>query len=151
VAAAKLGLAERALEYYLEITPLHRSDVDCMKVEPYVYCGNVAGPEHKQFGYARNAWLSGTASWTYVAGTQWILGIRPTYQGLCIAPVIPAAWPGFRATRVFRGVRYDITVERRGKGNEVALTVDGRPIAGGVVPLPPAGTKRVKVEVLLGV
>ena len=150
VAAAKLGLAERAMQYYLQITPFTRTDVDCMKVEPYVYCGNIAGAEHKQFGYARNAWLSGTASWTYVAGTQWILGIRPTYRGLMIAPVIPARWPGFQATRVFRGVRYDITVERRGKGNDVSLAVDGRPISGNVVPLPPAGTKAVKVEVLLG-
>ncbi len=150
VAAAKLGMAERAMQYYLEITPFTRTDIDCMKVEPYVYCGNVTGPEHKQFGYARNAWLSGTASWTYVAGTQWILGIRPTYQGLMIAPVIPDKWPGFKATRVFRGVRYDIAVERQGKGNAVALVVDGKPLPGAVVPLPPAGRKAVKVEVLLG-
>jgi cellobiose phosphorylase len=150
VAAAKLGMAERAMQYYLQITPFTRKDVDCMKVEPYVYCGNVAGPEHQQFGYARNAWLSGTASWTYVAGTQWILGIRPTHQGLMIAPVIPATWPGFKATRVFRSVRYAIEVKRQGKGNAVALTVDGKAIAGSVVPLPGPGTKEVRVEVLLG-
>ena len=150
VAAAKLGMAERAMQYYLEITPFTRKDVDRMKVEPYVYCGNVAGPEHPQFGYARNAWLSGTASWTYVAGTQWILGIRPTHQGLMIAPVIPDKWRGFKATRVFRGVRYAIEVKRRGKGNAVALTVDGKSMAGAVVPLPADGTTEVKVEVLLG-
>jgi cellobiose phosphorylase len=150
VAAAKLGMAERAMQYYLQITPFTRKDVDSMKVEPYVYCGNIAGPEHKQFGYARNAWLSGTAAWTYVAGTQWILGIRPTHQGLMIAPVIPEKWPGFKATRVFRGVRYVIEVKRQGKGNDVALTVDGKAIAGNIVPLPAAGTKEVKVEVRLG-
>ena len=150
VAAAKLGQAERAMQYYLQITPFSRKDIDCMKVEPYVYCGNVAGPEHKQFGYARNAWLSGTASWTYVAGTQWILGIRPTHQGLMIAPVIPEKWKGFKATRVFRGVRYAIEVKRQGKGHVVALTVDGRAIDGSIVPLPAEGTKEVKVKVRLG-
>ena len=150
VAAAKLGMAERAMQYYLQITPFTRKDVDCMKVEPYVYCGNIAGPEHKQFGYARNAWLSGTASWTYVAGTQWILGIRPTYQGLMIAPVIPEKWKGFKASRVFRGVRYAIEVKRQGKGNKVSLTVDGKAVDGSVVPLPAEGTKEVKVEVRLG-
>ena len=138
------------MQYYLQITPFSRKDIDCMKVEPYVYCGNVAGPEHKQFGYARNAWLSGTASWTYVAGTQWILGIRPTHQGLMIAPVIPDKWPGFKATRLFRGVRYVIEVKRQGGGNQVSLAVDGKPMAGSVVPLPAAGTKEVRVEVLLG-
>jgi cellobiose phosphorylase len=150
VAAAKLGMAERAMQYYLEITPCTRTDVDLMKVEPYVYCGNITGPEHKQLGYARNAWLSGTASWTYVAGTQWILGIRPTHRGLMIAPAIPEKWPGFKATRIFRGVRYEIQVERQGQGSTVSLTVDGKPIIGSVVPLPPAGTKRVNVEVVLG-
>ena len=150
VAAAKLGMADRAMQYYLQITPFSRKDVDCMKVEPYVYCGNIAGPEHKQFGYARNAWLSGTASWTYVAGTQWILGIRPTLRGLMIAPVIPDKWRGFKATRIFRGVRYEITVERQGKGSSVSLTVDGNALAGSVVPLPADGTQEVKVEVKLG-
>ena len=90
IAAAKLGWGERAYQYYRQILPLARKDVDRMKAEPYVYCGNIAAPEHKQYGYGRNSWLTGTASWTYVAGTQWILGIRPTYQGLEIAPVDPA-------------------------------------------------------------
>ncbi len=152
VAAAKLGLADRALEYYREITPFtHPKDVDRMKVEPYVYCGNVASPEHKQYGYARNAWLSGTASWVYVAATQWILGIRPTHEGLEIAPVVPDGWRGFEATRLFRGVRYAIAVRRVGKGAAVKLTVDGREVSGAVVPFPPAGAKEVRVEAQLGV
>ena len=149
VAAAKLGMAERAMQYYLQITPFTRRDVDVMKVEPYVYCGNIAGPEHRQFGYGRNAWLSGTAAWVYVAGTQWILGVRPTYKGLQIAPVIPASWRGFKATRVFRGVTYVIDVKRAGKENRVRLTVDGRPVTGSVVPLPPAGAQTVRVDVQL--
>ena len=150
VAAAKMGMAERAMQYYLQITPFMRRDVDVMKVEPYVYCGNITGPEHKQYGYARNAWLSGTASWTYVAGTQWILGIRPTHAGLMIAPVIPDKWKGFKANRLYRGVRYLIDVKRVGKGSAVQLTVDGQVVAGNVVPLPAEGTQEVKVEVRLG-
>ncbi len=150
IASVKLGLAERALQYYHQITPFTHKDVDRMKVEPYVYCGNIASPEHKQFGYARNAWLSGTASWTYVAGTQWILGIRPTHAGLMVAPCIPDSWRGFKALRIFRAVRYAIEVRRVGKGNAVRLVVDGHPIPGTTVPLPPSGTRAVKVEVELG-
>ena len=82
IAAARLGWNDLAYQYYQQIMPLIRNDNDVFKVEPYVYCGNICGPEHAQFGYGRNSWLSGTASWTYVAGTQWILGIRPTYKGL---------------------------------------------------------------------
>ncbi len=146
VAAAKMGWAERAMQYYHQITPFLRQDLDVLKVEPYVYCGNIAGPEHKQFGYGRNAWLSGTAAWTYVAGTQWILGIRPTYKGLEIAPAIPTRWRGFNAKRVFRGVTYHIAVTRKGRGNRVKLKVEGKAVPGTVVPLPPAGAKTVSVQ-----
>jgi cellobiose phosphorylase len=148
VAAAMLGWGDRAYQYYRQILPLAREDADRFKVEPYVYCQNICGPTHPQFGLGRNAWLTGTASWTYVAGTQWILGIRPSYDGLRIAPAIPADWPGFSAERIFRGVRYRIAVKRAGKGNEVSLLVDGQPVAGDVVPLPSAKDV-VEVEVTL--
>jgi len=149
VAAAKARMADRAMQYYLQITPFMRTDVDRMKVEPYVYCGNVTGPEHKQIGYARNAWLSGTASWTYVASTQWILGIRPTHGGLMIDPVVPAKWPGFKASRVYRGVRYQIEVKRARKNGKTGIWVDGQPIEGNVVPLPKDEVGAVAVLVVL--
>jgi cellobiose phosphorylase len=79
--------------------------------------------------------LSGTAAWNYVAITQWILGIRPAYDGLEVAPVIPADWTRFEATRVFRGVTYNITVQRQGTGHNVSLVVDGETVEGTVIPL----------------
>jgi cellobiose phosphorylase len=85
-----------------------------------------------------------------VAGTQWILGIRPTYEGLCIAPVIPAAWPGFKASRVFRGVRYEIAVRRISKGEKPHMRVNGVIIEGQVVPFPNEGISTVPVEIVLG-
>jgi cellobiose phosphorylase len=149
VAAAKLGWSERAYLYYRQSMPLARKDNDHFKVEPYVYCGNMAGPTHPQFGYGRNAWLSGTAAWMYIAGTQWILGIRPTFRGLRIAPVIPADWKGFTATRIFRGVTYNIKVERSGPGNGVSLFVNGLVVDGNVIPFPPTGKTDVNVKVIL--
>ena len=129
-----LGKGELAYQYYRQILPLARTDADTLLTEPYVYCQNIAAPEHPHAGRGRNSWLTGTAAWTYVAATQWILGIRPTYTGLRVAPVIPAAWSGFTARRVFRGATYHVAVVREGPGNTVSLEVDGRPIAGDVVP-----------------
>ena len=149
VAAAMLGHGDDAYRYYRQILPLARTDSDLYKVEPYTYPQNICGPTHPSFGMARNAWLTGTASWTFVAATQWILGIRPTYEGLRVAPAIPAAWPGFKAHREFRGTAYEIEVRREGTGNAVSLVVDGVAIAGDVVPLPAPGTATVKVEVVL--
>ncbi len=145
IAAAMLGWNDRAYQYYQQILPLLRKDSDVYKVEPYVYCANICGPEHPQFGYGRNSWLSGTASWTYVAATQWILGIRPTFQGLQISPVIPEEWKGFSARRVFRGVKYVIRVMREGPGNAITLTVDGKLISGQIVPFPSRDVDSVEV------
>jgi cellobiose phosphorylase len=149
IAAARLGWYDQAYAYYRQILPLARTDADRFKVEPYVYCQNICGPAHPQYGMGRNAWLTGTASWTYVAATQWLLGIRPTHSGLQIAPAIPTAWPGYTASRRFRGTRYDITVRREGPGAAVSLRVDGEPIPGDLVPLPPAGTAKVTVTATL--
>ena len=103
--------------------------------EPYVYCQNICAPEHPHAGRGRNSWLTGTAAWTYVAATQWILGLQPTYGGLRIRPVVPSGWPGFTVRRMFRGTLYEIEVTREGPGNEVLLSVDGRPVEGDVIPL----------------
>jgi cellobiose phosphorylase len=149
VAAAMLGHGDQAYRYYRQILPLARTDSDVYKAEPYTYPQNICGPTHPSFGLARNAWLTGTAAWTYVAATQWILGIRPTYEGLKVAPVIPAAWPGYKAHREFRGTAYEISVTRQGPGNEVSMVVDGVATPGDVVPQPAPGTATVKVEVIL--
>ena len=133
--AAQLGDGDRAYEYYRQLLPLARPEVERVAVEPYVYCQNICGPAHPQYGLGRNAWLTGAAAWMYVAATQWILGIRPTHAGLRVAPAIPSTWPGFSAKRLFRGAWYDITVTRRGPGNEVSLKVDGKPVKGDTVPL----------------
>jgi cellobiose phosphorylase len=137
IAETILGSGDRAHDYYRRINPSAREAIsDLHKTEPYVYAQMIAGPDAPGYGEAKNSWLSGTAAWNYVAITQWILGIRPTYDGLEVAPVIPAEWESFSATRLYRGVRHQITVRRAGPGNAVSLTVDGEPVVGQIVPLP---------------
>ena len=149
IAAAMLDHGDDAYRYYRQILPLARTDSDLYMVEPYTYPQNICGPAHPSFGMARNAWLTGTASWTFVAATQWILGIRPTYEGLRVAPVLPSTWSGFKAHREFRGTAYEIEARREGPGNDVTLVVDGAAVPGDVVPLPVPGTLTVYVEVVL--
>ncbi len=150
IAAAMTGDGDGAHDYYRRINPSVREAAsEVHACEPYVYAQMIAGRDAPTHGEAKNSWLTGTAAWNYVAISQWILGIRPTLEGLRVAPVVPRGWPGFRATRLYRGTAYDITVERAGEGNAVSLTVDGQPIAGDVVPLPAPGTERVQVQVVL--
>jgi cellobiose phosphorylase len=151
IAEAIVGEGDLAHDYYLRINPSVREEISNVhRCEPYVYAQMIAGCDAPTHGEAKNSWLTGTAAWNYVAITQWILGIRPTFDGLAIAPVVPNDWPGFEVTRTFRGVTYRISVDRVGSGNAVALLVDGSPIAGHLVPLPAPGQTEVIVNVVLG-
>lgn len=151
VAEAMVGHGDRAHDYYLRINPSAREGIsEVHRCEPYIYAQMIAGRDAPTHGEAKNSWLSGTAAWNFVAITQWILGIRPTFEGLQIEPVIPTNWPGFKATRLFRGVTFHIEVERLAPGNRVALTVDGEPVAGSIVPLPRGDKREVHVLVKVG-
>jgi cellobiose phosphorylase len=153
IAETTLGNGNRAMDYYLRINPSAREAIsDIHRCEPYVYAQMIAGKDAPTHGEAKNSWLTGTASWNYVAITQHILGIRPTYDGLMVQPVIPTSWKGFAVTRFFMGVRYEIVVTNRRRGartDTVHLTVDGRAIDGTVIPFPPDGTTVVHVDVIL--
>jgi len=148
IAEVKIGRGDRAHDYYLRINPSAREDLsEVHRCEPYVYAQMIAGKDAPTHGEAKNSWLTGTAAWSYVAITQWILGIRPTYDGLEISPVIPSGWTGFDAVRSFRGIRYMIHVERQGPGNRVQLEVEGHLVTGTIVPLLPEGMQEVHVMV----
>ena len=152
IAETMLGNGDRAFEYYHQINPAAKNDrIDEFQCEPYVYPQNILGDEHPQFGLARNSWLTGTASWTYQAGTQYILGIRPTYTGLIIDPCIPKEWPGFTAVREYRDARYEISVQNPQQVSKgvVSMLVDGHPVEGNIAPIF-RDSETHRVEVVLG-
>jgi cellobiose phosphorylase len=150
IAETRLGHGDQAHDYYQRINPSAREAIsELHRCEPYVYAQMIAGKDAPSFGEAKNSWLTGTAAWNYYAIVQWILGVCTTFDGLEIAPVIPMNWPGFTATRKFRGVVYKISVTRKGDGNQIALTVDGSPIEGNIVHLPTDGRKIVSVRGIL--
>jgi cellobiose phosphorylase len=150
IAEAMAGNGDGAHDYYSRINPSAREAIsDVHRCEPYVYAQMIAGRDAPTHGEAKNSWLTGTAAWNYYAIVQFILGIRPAYDGLQIAPAIPERWTGFRAVRRFRGVTYRITVRRAGTGNAVKLMVDGQAVDGDVVRAPADGRTEVVVEVTL--
>jgi len=138
IAEAILGNGERAHEYYAQINPIAKNDmIEIYECEPYVYAQNILGDEHPQFGLGRNSWLTGTASWCYQAATQWILGVRPDYDGLLIDPCIPSHWDVFKMKRHFRNAWYEIEVQNPkniSKGIR-AICVDDELIPGNKAPI----------------
>jgi cellobiose phosphorylase len=153
LAWCRLGEAERALETYLAICPSTREErIETYRCEPYVYAQMIAGPDAATPGEAKNSWLTGAAAWTFVSGTQGLLGIVPDYDGLRIDPCIPREWTSFRVTRRFRGTVYEIEVENPDgvSGGVHSLRVGGEEIEGNLVPVAD-GAGQVRVEVVLGV
>jgi cellobiose phosphorylase len=152
IAEVITGNADQALDYYLRINPSAREEIsEVHRCEPYIYCQTIAGRDAATHGEAKNSWLTGTAAWNYVAVTQWILGIQPTYQGLRISPSIPDSWEGFEVSRLFRGVMYHINVRRVGRGNAIQMTCDGKIVSGNTIPLTTGEQKEVQVVVRIGV
>ena len=144
-----LGRGDQAWEYYKKICPAYLEDLsELHKTEPYVYSQMIAGKDAAKPGEAKNSWLTGTAAWNYYAITQYILGVRPTYNGLLIDPCIPGDWKGYSVTRKFRGAEYHIEVTNpHGVSKGVKrLVVNGETMESNRIPVLPAGSYKVSVE-----
>lgn len=148
---AAIGRGDKAFEAYKRICPAYLEDVsDIHKTEPYVYSQMIAGRDAKNYGQAKNSWLTGTASWNFVAITQGILGIRPEYEGLKIDPCIPSDFEEFKVTRHYQNAVYEITVKNPNKlcKGVKSLIVDGQKIEGNIVPSFKDNTTHTVIAVL---
>lgn len=137
-----VGRGNDAWEHYTRICPAWIKDQTLHKIEPYVYCQMVAGKDAAKPGEGKNSWLTGTAAWNWYAITQFILGIRPAYDGIEVDPCIPSDMKGFTVTRRFRGATYIIEVQNpdgRQKGLR-SLSANGVTVNGNLIPMQPAGT-----------
>jgi len=152
IGETKIGRGDQAYEYYKKITPAFLEDIqELHRTEPYVYSQMIAGKDAFKPGEAKNSWLTGTASWNYYTITQYILGIRPDYNGLEIDPCIPKDWNGFKVTRKFRNATYVIDIQNPNhisKGIK-ELIVDGKTIEGSIIPAFNDGAQH-NVSVIMG-
>ena len=147
-----VGNGDRAFDYYRKITPSYLEEIsDLHKTETYVYSQMIAGKDAFKPGEAKNSWLTGTAAWTYISITQFILGIQPQYHGLKVDPCIPKSWNGFEINRKFRKANYKIKVSnpKHVSKGVIKLVVNGQEINGNIIPLCAAGSTN-NIEVIMG-
>ena len=152
IAETVVGRGNRAWQVYTRTCPAYIEDIsEIHRTEPYVYSQMIAGKDAPNFGEAKNSWLTGTAAWTFLDVSQYILGIRPDYDGLTVDPCIPSTLDGFEAKRDFRGVTYHISVRnpKHVEKGVASMTVDGIAVDGNTIPLP-TGKTEVSVEVVMG-
>jgi len=152
IAETMLGRGNQAMEYYKSICPPTKEEqIDIYRAEPYVYSQMTAGRDAPTSGEGKNSWLTGTAAWSFVAISQFILGIRPDFDGLIVDPCIPDDWDKFSVTRKFRNSIYKITISNPDKVNKGvrSLYLDGKLLSSNKIPDLNDG-KIHNVEVILG-
>ncbi|MGI5977689.1 MAG: GH36-type glycosyl hydrolase domain-containing protein [Candidatus Limivicinus sp.] len=128
-AEAMLGRGSRAMKFYNALCPaLQNNKIEVRKAEPYTYCQFVAGADHSAFGEARHPFMTGSSGWAYYAATEYILGIRPDYDGIVVDPCIPSDWKEFTVKRRWRGGEYIIHVSNPDgvEKGVVSITADGK-------------------------
>lgn len=139
VANCIIGEGNRAYDYYHRTLPMVQADPDpdLYKMEPYVYSEYVTSDDHPTFGQASHSWLTGSGVWMFRGGLDYILGVRPTYEGLIIDPCIPEDWESYKVVRRFRGATYEIEVRNPDhvQHGVARLEIDGRPVEGNVLPI----------------
>lgn len=151
-AQTELGHGDRAFEIFKKTCPAYLEDIsEIHRTEPYVYCQMIVGRDGVTHGEGKNSWLTGTAAWTFTCISQYMLGIRPTFAGLCIDPCIPREWDGFTCERIYRGVKYVIMVDNRAHVEKgvCRMAVEGKEVKGNVIPYE-KGKKEYVVEVTMG-
>ena len=151
IAETVVGHGNRAFDLYRKICPAYIEDIsEIHRTEPYVYSQMIAGKDAAHFGEAKNSWLTGTAAWTFVNVSQYILGIQPDYDGLTLNPCIPSNMEEFKIRRYFRGAWYNITFknpEHKEKGVS-SLTVNGTAVEGNLIPITEGCTEYDVVAVM---
>lgn len=148
IGEAIAGRGNDAWSHYAKILPSYVEEKyqTLHKVEPYVNCQMVAGKDAFKPGEGKNSWLTGTAAWMWLTVSQYILGVKPQYDGLQIDPCLPTTAKEYTIQRKFRDAEYTITVKNP-DGKESGVTqvvVDGKPIDGNVIPYA-AGKHTVEV------
>lgn len=94
-----LGKGDKAVELYKMITPIEhartKEAANKYKVEPYVLAADVYGAQNLA-GSGGWTWYTGSSSWYYLAGIQYILGLNIYHNTMSFKPCIPKFWVNLR-------------------------------------------------------
>ena len=152
IAETCIGRGNRAFEIYKKTCPAYIEDIsEIHRTEPYVYSQMIAGKDAPKHGEAKNSWLTGTAAWTFVNVSQYILGIRPDFDGLHIEPCLPAELESIKIKRHYRGADIYIEIQNPGhaeKGIRL-MEIDGKAVPGNCI-CPDGSKKEYHVKVVIG-
>ena len=118
-----LGFGDKALELYRMINPIeHARTKDASnkyKVEPYVISADIYGANNLA-GRGGWTWYTGSSSWYYKVGIEYILGLKIERGYMKIQPCIPKEWKEYEIKYKWKNTLYNIKVENNNKNTEVS-------------------------------
>ena len=120
IAEALLGFGDKALEFYRMINPIEHSRTkdasNKYKVEPYVIPADIYGAGNLA-GRGGWTWYTGSSSWFYKAGIEYILGLKIENGYLRIDPCIPKDWKEYSMQYKWENSVYTIKVSNPNNKN----------------------------------
>jgi N,N'-diacetylchitobiose phosphorylase len=137
IAETMHGNGEQAYKYLRAVMPAaYNTKAEIRQIEPYVNCQFTQSKYSPRFGASRLPWLTGAATWSYYAATQYIMGVQPDYEGLRIDPCVPADWTSFKMTRRFRNKYFTIEVKNPAgvQKGVTEIQINGEVLKGNFIP-----------------
>ena len=120
IAFTKLGLAEKAVEYYKIINPIEHSKTkeaaNKYKAEPYVIAADIYGANNL-LGRGGWTWYTGSSSWFCKVGIEHILGLNVQNEILTLQPCIPKEWKEYSIRYKYENSIYNIKVKNPNSKN----------------------------------
>jgi cellobiose phosphorylase len=131
-AACKRREPETVASIWRSLSPILRAgrDPDAYAAEPYVLPGNSDGPLAPVPGRAGWTWYTGSAAWLNRISLEWVLGVRPTWDGLLIDPCPAPDMGEVEVVRRWRGTAVRVRFDAAEFSPRVApsVAVNGRPL-----------------------
>ena len=93
-----------------------KETVNKYKVEPYVIAADIYGASNIA-GRGGWTWYTGSSSWYYKAGIEYILGLKIQNNTIKIEPCIPKEWKEYNIKYKIKGTIYNITVKNPNNKN----------------------------------
>ena len=121
-----LGRGDKAVELYRMITPIEhartKEAANKYKVEPYVIAADIYGNQNLA-GSGGWTWYTGSSSWYYLAGIQYILGLNIYHNSMSFKPCIPKEWEEFEIKYKFGESIYNIKIKNPNRKNSGVTSV----------------------------
>lgn len=114
IAESMLGFGDKATELYRMINPIEHARTKetskKYKVEPYIIPADIYGTGNLA-GRGGWTWYTGSASWYYKAGIEYILGLKIEKGYLIFEPCINKEWKEYQIQYKWKDSIYNIKVQ----------------------------------------